>query len=716
MKAAPTQIWWTAAELADAGLPDMPGTKRGVNDLVNRLGWSADRQHARRRAGKGGGWEYHWTLLPSRAQRKLIADAAPTVPDAPVPATVDRDTAWDWYEGLPSGPKEKAAARLATIQKVEAMEAGGLTRYLAVNDAAVMDGVSPRSVWNWLDLISGIAPADRLPYLAPRHRAVTKAKSGTAVDLEFMGLILKDWLRYEQPSLTSVYDRACRIAVARGIPVAPIHSVRRWIDRNVSVTVQVMSRKGSEAFKRMYPPQVRDKSTLHAMEAVNGDFHRFDVFVRFPATADGQKEEIARPQMCAFQDIYSGKLVSWLVDRTPNSHVVQLCVGQMIEKFGIPRKVLLDNGREFASKAITGGARTRFRFKVREEDIPGLLTSLGCDIVWALPYSGQSKPIERAFRDLCDRVSKHPAFEGAYTGNSPTAKPENYGKAAIPLAAFLAVLNDEIALHNARQDRRSEVAYGRSFDEVFEESYATAKIRKATPAQRRLWLMGAEGVRANSTNGQVRFMGNSYWADWMHTLCGKKIVARFDRSALWDGLHVYSMADEYLGFAPCIGKTGFFDAGDFRAHNRNRTAYAKAVKAERDALKKLTGYDVAAELADLRPVPPEPVEAKVIEPLFERPKATLPAPPRDAVAASEADWETRIVTDLDQRRQKARTAQAEDDDRDLYIRARQLEADMASGAPLTKDQHVWLAGYQRTAGYRQMKAMVEEYGEIALAK
>jgi hypothetical protein len=30
----------------------------------------------------------------------------------------------------------------------------------------------------------------------------------------------------------------------------------------------------------------------------------------------------------------------------------------------------LDNGRAFASKWITGGANTRFRFKVREEDQP----------------------------------------------------------------------------------------------------------------------------------------------------------------------------------------------------------------------------------------------------------------------------------------------------------------------------------------------------------
>lgn len=34
---APAQIWWTAAEIAEAGLPDLPATKRRVNAMAERL-------------------------------------------------------------------------------------------------------------------------------------------------------------------------------------------------------------------------------------------------------------------------------------------------------------------------------------------------------------------------------------------------------------------------------------------------------------------------------------------------------------------------------------------------------------------------------------------------------------------------------------------------------------------------------------------------------
>ena len=83
----PSQEWWTAEELASAGLPDMPASRQGVEAAIKRLRWREDPHHARRRAGKGGGWEYSWRLLPDRAKRKLL-QAAAAVAEAPkAPAT-----------------------------------------------------------------------------------------------------------------------------------------------------------------------------------------------------------------------------------------------------------------------------------------------------------------------------------------------------------------------------------------------------------------------------------------------------------------------------------------------------------------------------------------------------------------------------------------------------------------------------------------------------
>jgi putative transposase len=142
--------------------------------------------------------------------------------------------------------------------------------------------------------------------------------------------------------------------------------------------------------------------------------------------------------------------------------LTRLAFADLFSKWGIPAGCLLDNGRAFASKWITGGAKTRFRFKIREEEPTGILTALGVRIHWATPYRGQSKPIERAFRDLCDTIASHPAVHGAYTGNHIDAKPENYGIAGgSDRDVFVELVSRGIAAHNARPGRRTETARGR---------------------------------------------------------------------------------------------------------------------------------------------------------------------------------------------------------------------------------------------------------------
>ena len=708
MTAAPSRLWWTAAELAEARLPDLPASKRAVNALAEREGWARAPRLARRRAGKGGGWEYHWTLLPSRAQGALIAAArAPAdAPAAPAtPARMGRDEAWTWFEGLPEGPKAEAARRLLAVQAVEALEAGGSSRHLAVAEAARRHGAGARTLWTWLDLVAGARADDRLPYLAPRHRAARRASRRVEVDARFGDLLKADVLRDSRPSVTSAYDRCRAIAEAKGIPVPPLHAARRWLRRSVSPAAWTLARQGVEALSRMRPAQVRDKTTLRAMEAVNADFHRFDVFARFPASPDGQREEVARPQMVAIQDVYSGRLLAWRVDRTANSHAAQLCFGELIERWGIPERVLLDNGREFAAKIITGGAKTRFRFRVREDDMEGLLTSLGCQIHWATPYSGQSKPIERAFRDLCDRVAKHPAFQGAYTGNRPDAKPESHGSRAVPLATFVEVLEREIAAHNARPGRRSEVAFGRSFAEAFDESYARGPVRRATAAQRRLWLMGAEGLRAHRDSGQLSFMGNRYHAPWMVAIRERRVTARFDRDDLWAGLHVYGLDGAYLGFAPCIAKVGFFDAAGARVERKLKRDWLAASKAELAAARRLTAADVAAELAALPGTAEEaPPAATVIRPVFDGGARARPA---EAPAEGPAE-----VADLVARLQAREAPVGEG--RAAFARAREILARLDGGGAVTDAQAAWARSYATTPEFRAWAALVEDFGEGAL--
>ncbi|EAQ27491.1 transposase domain-containing protein [Roseovarius sp. 217] len=700
---APAQEWWSAADLAEAGLPDLPGTKRKINLLAEREGWARHAGKVRRRKGAGGGVEYHWSLLPIRARMRLSADLV----NSPA-ARPGKDEAWERYAAAGDKARTEAEARLEAIAEVELLVGAGLTRSAAVREVARKLGRSEKSLWNYLGQVEGVAPADRLAYLID-GRAVRRAPAQRGdVDPAFLALVRSDWLRLSQPSLTSCYDRAVRVWTSerRNSAVPPLHQVRRWIKANVSAPTETYLRKGEQALRRLYPAQVRSKAFMVPLECVQGDYHKFDVFVRWPGI-----DTPVRPQMMVWSDVYSGKLLAWRLSDTANSHTVQLVTGDLIRTYGIPQSVLIDNGREFAAKAMTGGTPTRFRFKVTDEDIPGLLPLLGVHVHWATPYSGQSKPIERAFRDLCDRVAKHPAFDGAYTGNKPTAKPEDYGTRAIPLDEFRLVLEEELAHHNARPGRRSEVAMGRSFNEVFNEGYARATIKRATDEQLRLWLLRAEGVRAKTSNGALKLYDTEYWSEWMYRIAGEKVVARFDADDLTAGLEVYDLAGRYLGHAKCLKDAKFRDVEAARDHNRKRKTWMRAQRDEAKAARELTAAEVAARvraasgLAADEPLPEAQVH-QLVTPHRAAPKRRRTQSVEEIEHLAEID--ARVMR-LAEHRTRPVEADA-DDPKALFLRARALETAQAEGETLTQAQADWLADYQQSSDYRTQLRMERRFG------
>ncbi|AKO97657.1 Mu transposase, Mu DNA binding protein, I gamma subdomain/Bacteriophage Mu transposase [Marinovum algicola DG 898] len=696
---SPERVWWTPEQMAEAALADMPTTARRINAMAARFNRRAAPGKARRRRGKGGGWEYHWSLLPMRAQQALLESAAEDKPDR-----VSRGEAWEWFEALPEKAQAEAQRRLYAIQKVEALVLGGMGRDLAAREVARVTGVSPRTIWNWFGLIEGVRSDDRLPYLAPKHRAAKRSNvRRVEVSEEFWEILTSDYLREEGPGFASCYRRAVRIAREHGWKFGSERVMRNRLDAEVSQLTQVLCRKGVDALKALYPAQTRDRLALHALEAVNADYHRFDVFVRWPADPGltTAEDEIVRPQLVVFQDIYSGRILSWRLDRTPNKVGVSLALGDMIERFGIPYHVLLDNGREFANKFLTGGVKTRFRFKVKDDDIPGILTTLGCEIHWATPYSGQSKPVERGFRDLAEDIAKDPRFAGAYTGNRPDAKPENYGSKAIPLDTFIRVVAEGIEEHNSRPGRRGQTTAGRSILETFEESYAAAPIRKATPAQRRLWLMGAEGVQADRRNGLVRFMGNEYHAEWMYEIAGQKVVARFDPADLRAPLHIYALSGAYLGEAECRVAAGFLDLEEARQHNSARKRWMKAEKEAAKAARKFRAQELGGYLDGLAARAPVPApETKVVR---MTPQKRLPRGLPQAAPLSEAEAAKRaaFVADFQARKsEKAEAATQRDDARTRFARAEEIEARLADGETVSRDLIRWMEGYRQTPEYR----------------
>ncbi|NBB51471.1 transposase [Rhizobium sp. CRIBSB] len=653
--ARPTRTWFTASELADFKLPGLSGAKRKINELAQSQRWAlrVDRSGlplARRRQGRGGGTEYHVAVLPPAAtaamiRRGIIAPTAVEIPglaandEAAAIADVQRGRLWSWFDQQSDTARAEAARRLALVDAVEALEAAGMTRSAAVSAVAGDEGVAASTLWNWLSLTSGADRGDRLPLLAPQRRGGGRAAE---IDEGAWRFLLSDYLRPEKPNLRACYDRALREYCApRGLTLPDYKTVMRRIAAEVPAQVITLKREGMEALRETIPAQKRSIEALHALEAVNVDGHRWDVFVRWP---DGR---IARPMMVAIQDLYSRKILSWRIDETESAVQTRLVFADLFRDWGIPTRALMDNGRAFASKAISGGTRTRFRFQIKEDDPLGLLPQMGIKVQWATPYSGRSKPIERAFRSLCDTVAKHPAFAGAYTGNKPDAKPENYGSRAIDLETFKRVVRFGIEAHNQREGRKTEAAQGRlSFDQVFEASYASAPIGKATPEQLRLALLGSRVVGTDRRTGAVSALGSSWWSPAMSALAGRKVILRYDPDDLQADVHVYGLDGRYLATAELQGRAGFFDEGAARQRAREVSELRKTTRRAAELL----DLHTARELAEMMPDLPDesdaaPLSPSVIRPVRPRGMTAAALKPRHQVVEMHREGAAEAVTD-----------------------------------------------------------------------
>lgn len=643
--------WLTPTELA--GLPGMPKTERGVST------WGSKGAIDRRPRSVGKGWEYAFASLPIETQAALLKNAMPKaepVRTRPAAATTtDRDSLWESYERRPQGIKDEAARRLQALQAIDRLGEHGTARSRAVEEVARAFGESRATLYRWGKLVKGVDRTDWLAALVPGYVGrVSQADFDPAAQDFFKA----QFLRAEAPSVSTCYEWLRAAAKEHGWRIPSQRTVTRWAN-DIPAVVRTLTREGEHAVMAMYPAQRRTVADLYAMYWINGDGYKHNVFVRFP---DGT---IERPKTWFWQDIYGRKIVGYRTDRTEHSDMIRLALGDVIEHWGIPEHITIDNTRAAANKWLTAGVKTRYRFKVKEDDPLGLIPMLDIKLHWTSVHKGkghgQAKPIERAFGvgGLGEYVDKHPRFAGAYTGPNVLAKPENYASNAIPFDEFVQVLRGCIDAWNAREGRRTEICAGQlSFDQAFKTSYERNAhlIRRATEAQRRLWLLTAESVRVQRDATVMLSVGtgphgrNRYACDALLEHVGRQVVVRFDPASLHEAVYVYLPDGRYLGQADCLHAAGFGDSGAGREWKRENTKRLKAAKLATEAERRMSLIEAADYMPDPDPNPDESqIQTNVVRGAWTHKRAVGSDVVHDAhdnVASSKYDFDDLMARKL----------------------------------------------------------------------
>ena len=230
-------------------------------------------------------------------------------------------------------------------------------------------------------------------------------------------------------TMEMLYEKFEEIAADRDwVEYPSLKTVSRYVkylmDKPGATSARYLAANGSREWRnKMMLKGKRDTTTLDVMELVVGDEHTFDVWVQY--TAPNGKVKAVRPVLVAWMDMRSRKIIGDVVCVHANGDTLKESLVKMIYTAGVPKGLLIDNGKDYTKKELTGQSRNerKIEFDFDAETV-GFYQSIGIQSVSrALPYQAWVKPIERAFGTVCSKFSKwFDSYTGTLTGSKTAGK------------------------------------------------------------------------------------------------------------------------------------------------------------------------------------------------------------------------------------------------------------------------------------------------------
>lgn len=228
-----------------------------------------------------------------------------------------------------------------------------------------------------------------------------------------------------RPLVSEILKRAKEEFLKRGITLKSDITYRRfiqdWTSRNIDLWT--LGRYGMKVFNdKIMKDILRDKDRVEVGDIVVADGHTLNVMVINPLTGRPQ-----RMTLIMFFDFKSSMPLGWEIMPTENVLAISSALRRTILLLGrffsnnseagnfgyIPRIAYLDNGRAFRAKYFRGIR------DFKDSIVPGLFGKLGIETMYATPYHGQSKTIERWFKTLGEMERRLPAYTGTNIAGKP---------------------------------------------------------------------------------------------------------------------------------------------------------------------------------------------------------------------------------------------------------------------------------------------------------
>ena len=572
--------WMTPAEIAALQLAGMPSERASMSRWASRHGWQTnDSKQARKRAGRGGGWEYHVSLLPEVARADWRRRREATLPAVPEPKPVRPAEDISQLDGRRRRIMEARGSVLGDIRRRQ--YADGVSQRQAIlslisdyrgdtqtpEDRRVLPHwlfeachrstekgylISERSVYDWVDAeakggIGALAPKPKRP----------KAADGAFDAL--LPPLLRFYCRPQKPSLHEARRQLIESGLMATEPsyaqckraIGSLRGTDRTLDlhRGREGRLKLKSRLG---FVR------RDTSGLEPCDIFTADGHTFKAEVRHPAHG-----RPFRPEITSILDVATRRCVGWSVGLAETAEGVADALRTAAEHHGIPAIFYSDRG--------PGYRAARF-----DAPVAGLCSRLGITPTHSLPYNSQSRGIIERFQQtwhelartfptyMGDRMDRE-ARQGAFRQTRQELR-EVGGSATLPSwEAFVEAADAMVAAYNARphsalreRDRSTGTWIERSPDQAWSAAVEAGAMPFALGAGEADDLFRPV-VERQVSRGEVQFNTNIYFDDALEPFDGLKVFVGYDihdASRVWVRKRAELDGETVVGGLICIAAYG----------------------------------------------------------------------------------------------------------------------------------------------------------------
>lgn len=424
------QEHFSALELAELvvrlKLTNLPQKERGFQVFAEREGWNdLPAPLCRKRAGKGGGREYHLSIVPE-SMRQAIAGAR--MQEAGKTALAVRK-AHETSQAislnvmaLKAKQRQVAEARMQVLQSIESFRSvNNLTRSRAI--AGFLDTQTKHP-----DLMHAPDGFDLAPEVLERANNRKQGDSfiGRATlfewfhDLDAGGFValapaptkaerdvpkgFAGFLKhYAVPSKPKATD-ALAAYLATKPPVDQIltlDQVRYTLREKLSNIEANVGREGLLTLRSRMAYVQRTTEGMWPTTVYTADGKTFDAEV-----ADPFSGKPMRPEITSVLDVATRKCVGFAVSRKENVIAVTEALRLSCSAHGIPAIFYTDRGTGYKNKVFDGKKQV-------DADVAGLMARLGITKMHALPYNSQAKGIVERFNAQWNRVARQlPSYIG----------------------------------------------------------------------------------------------------------------------------------------------------------------------------------------------------------------------------------------------------------------------------------------------------------------